>query len=90
MRQTHWAGEKLFIHYAGRTVPVIDRVTGEIRPAHLFVAVSGASNYTFACATAPETPGDWLSALSKALHAGHALGGVPGLVIPDNPKALIT
>jgi transposase len=51
MRQTHRAGEKLFIDYAGQTVPVIDRGTGEIRQAHLFVAVLGASNYTFACAT---------------------------------------
>jgi transposase len=87
MRQTHRAGEKLFIDYAGQTVPVIDRVTGEIRPAHIFVAVLGASNYTFACATARETQADWLSGLSKALQA---FGGVPELVIPDNPKALIT
>jgi transposase len=87
MRQTHRAGEKLFIDYAGQTVPVIDRATGEIRPAHIFVAVLGASNYTFACATARETQGDWLSGLGKALQA---FGGVPELVVPDNPKALIT
>jgi transposase len=87
MRQTHRAGEKLFIDYAGQTVPVIDRVTGEIRQAHIFVAVLGASNYTFACATARETQADWLSGLAKALKA---FGGVPELVVPDNPKALIT
>lgn len=87
MRQTHRAGEKLFIDYAGQTVPVIDRLTGEIRHAHIFVAVLGASNYTFACATARETQADWLSGLAKALQA---FGGVPELVVPDNPKALIT
>jgi transposase len=87
MRQTHRAGEKLFIDYAGPTVPVIDRSTGEVRPAHIFVAVLGASNYTFACATARETQADWLLGLGKALQA---FGGVPELVVPDNPKALIT
>jgi transposase len=87
MRQTHRAGEKLFIDYAGQTVPVIDRLTGEIRHAHIFVAVLGASNYTFACATARETQADWLSGLAKALQA---FDGVPELVVPDNPKALIT
>jgi transposase len=87
LRQTHRAGEKRFIGYAGQTVPVIDRVTGEIRPAHIFVAGLGASNYPFACATARDTQADWLSGLSKALQA---LGGVPERVIPDNPKALIT
>jgi transposase len=86
MRQTHRAGEKLFIDYAGQTVPLIDRITGEVRPAHIFVAVLGASNYTFACATARETQADWLLGLGKALQA---FGGVPELVVPDNPKALI-
>ena len=52
MRQTHIAGEKLFVDYAGQTVPIIDAATGEIRRAQIFVAVLGASNYTYACATA--------------------------------------
>lgn len=86
MRQTHRAGEKLFIDYAGQTVPVIDRATGEIRPAHIFVAVLGASNYTFACATAAETQADWLGALGRALHF---IGGAPDLIVPDNPRAMI-
>ena len=51
MRQTHRAGEKLFIDYAGPTVPVVCAATGEIRTAQIFVAVLGASNYTFAEAT---------------------------------------
>nr|MDA8251400.1 IS21 family transposase [Rhodospirillales bacterium] len=45
MRQTHVAGEKLFVDYAGDTVPVFDGASGEERPAHVFVAVLGASNY---------------------------------------------
>ena len=47
MRQEHRAGEKLFVDYAGRTVAVVDRHTGELRQAQVFVAVLGASNYTF-------------------------------------------
>jgi transposase len=86
MRQVHRAGEKLFIDYAGQTVPVVNPDTGEVRRAHIFVAVLGASNYTYACATAGETQVDWLRGLGQALQF---LGGVPALVVPDNPRALI-
>ena len=86
MRQTHRAGEKLFADYAGDTVPVIDPATGEIHRAHIFVAVLGASNYTYACATAAETQADWLGALGRALHF---IGGAPELIVPDNPRAMI-
>ena len=52
MRQIHIAGEKLFVDYAGSTVPIIEAASGEITQAQIFVATLGASNYTFACATA--------------------------------------
>lgn len=87
MRQIHRAGEKLFADYAGPTVPIIDAVTGEIRPASIFVAVLGASSYTFACATAGQTQNDWLTGMGRALTF---LGGVPALIVPDNPRALVT
>lgn len=86
MRQTHRAGEKLFADYAGQTLSVIDALTGEIRQANIFVAVLGASNYTYACATARQTMADWLGGLSLAMTY---MGGVPELVVPDNPRALI-
>lgn len=86
MRQVHRAGEKLFIDYAGPTVPLIDQTTGEISQAHIFVAVLGASNYTYACATARETQADWLHGLTGALDF---IGGVPEMVVPDCPKALV-
>jgi transposase len=86
MRQVHRAGEKLFIDYAGPTVPIVDPDTGAMRAAHIFVAVLGASNYTYACATAGETQGDWLRGLTQAFQF---FGGVPALVVPDNPRALI-
>ena len=86
MRQVHRAGEKLFIDYAGQTVTIVDPDTGEMRAAHIFVAVLGASNYTYACATSGETQGDWLRGLTQAFAF---IGGVPALVVPDNPRALI-
>ena len=87
MRQIHRAGEKLFADYAGPTVPIVDAHTGEIRPASIFVAVLGASSYTFACATPGQTQADWLTGMGRALAF---IGGVPALIVPDNPRALVS
>ena len=86
MRQIHVAGEKLFVDYAGPTVPLIDPASGEITRAHIFVAVWGASNYTYAEATATESKADWIAAHVNALTF---FGGAPALLVPDNPRALI-
>jgi transposase len=84
MRQSHRAGEKLFVDYAGPTVPIVDRTTGEIRQAQIFVAVLGASNYTYAEATWTQGLEDWLMAHVRAFAF---FGGVPEIVVPDNLKA---
>ena len=86
MRQTHIAGEKLFIDYAGQSVPIIDAATGEITRAQIFVATFGASNYTFACATARQTTADWIGAQIQALEF---FAGVPRLIVPDQTRSLI-
>jgi transposase len=86
MRQVHRAGEKLFIDYCGPTVPVVNPDTGEIRQAQIFVAVLGASNYTFACATWTQKQEDWLAAHVQALEF---FGGVPALLVPDNLKSAV-
>jgi len=86
MRQIHPGGERLFVDYAGQTVPVVDAGTGEIRRAQVFVAVLGASNYTYACATWQQTAADWVGAIIAALTF---IGGVPRLLVPDQPRALI-
>lgn len=86
MRQIHIAGEKLFVDYAGQTVPIIDCATGEITKAQIFVATFGASNYTYACATARQTTADWIGAQVQALEF---FGGVPRLIVPDQARALI-
>ena len=67
MRQEHRAGEKLFVDYAGQTVPVVNRETGERREAQIFVAVLGASNYTFAEATWTQSLPDWCASHVRAL-----------------------
>lgn len=81
MRQTHRAGEKLFIDFAGPTLALTDGTR-----AHIFVAAMGASSYTFACATARETMADWLDATAQALSF---YGGVPQLIVPDNARSMI-
>lgn len=60
MRQTHVAGEKLFVDYAGHTIPWVDQFTGEVHQAQIFVAVLGASNYTFIDATRTQSLPDWI------------------------------
>jgi len=81
MRQDHKAGERMFVDYAGGTVPVADRGTGEIRQAQVFVAVLGASNYTYAEATWTQGTTDWVGAHVRAFEY---FAGVPALVVPDN------
>jgi len=87
LRQEHRAGEKLFVDYAGQTVPVQDPATGEIREAQLFVGVLGASNYTFAEATWTQGLGDWIGSHMRAFEF---YGGVPEIVVPDNLKSGVT
>jgi transposase len=81
MRFNHRAGEKLFVDYAGHTIPVIDKRTGEIREAQIFVATMGASNYTYAEATWTQSLPDWISSHVKAFNF---LGGAPEIIVPDN------
>ena len=87
MRQTHVGGDKLFVDYAGDTVPVIvDRLTGEMRQAQIFVAVMGASNFTYVEATWTQGLADWIGAHTRAFAA---IGGVPRLLVPDNAKVAV-
>ena len=87
MRQVHPAGERLFVDYAGQTVELVDPATGEIRPAQVFVAVLGASSYTYAEATWTQTLPDWIGPHVRALAF---FGGVPRQIVPDNLKSGVT
>src|SRR3954453_12387703 len=87
MRQSHAGGDKLFVDYAGDSVPVvIDRLTGKTRPGQIFVAVLGASNFTYAEASWSQALADWIGGHTRAFEA---IGGVPNLLVPDNPKVAV-
>lgn len=81
LRQKHKAGEKIFVDYAGQTVPVVDPETGEVREAQIFVGVLGASNFTFAEATWSQSLPDWTASHVRMFEY---FGGVSELLIPDN------
>ena len=87
MRQSHRAGETMFVDYAGQTIPVVNRDTGELREAQIFVAVLGASNYTFARASWTQSLPDWIDAHCRAFTF---FGGVTETLVPDNLKTGVT
>ena len=84
LRQEYLAGEKLFIDFAGKTIPITNRYTGEITQSEIFVAVLGASNYTYAEAVESQNLPSWIGAHTRAFEY---FGGVAALLIPDNLKA---
>lgn len=87
LRQRHNAGEKLFIDYAGHIIPVQDPATGKITDAQIFIAVLGASNYTFAEATPSQALPYWIK---SHIHAFEFFKGVAHILVPDNLKSGIT
>ena len=87
LRQHYVAGERLFVDYCGPTMPVGDRLTGEVREAQIFVAVLGASDYTYVEATWTQGLPDWIGAHRRCFEF---LQAVPALVIPDNIKSGVT
>jgi transposase len=86
MRQTHLAGEKLFVDYSGLTMPIYDQRTGEVHKAQIFVAVLGASGYTFVHATHSQTQEDFIY---SHVSCYNFFGGAPRVVVPDNLKSAI-
>ncbi|MBT7483336.1 IS21 family transposase [Candidatus Peregrinibacteria bacterium] len=86
MRQSHKAGEKMFVDYSGQTAQVTDPKTGEIKNAQIFVAVLGASNYTYAEASWSQKLPDFIA---SHVNAFRFFEGVPAMVIPDNLKSAV-
>jgi len=83
MRQVHKAGEKLFVDYSGKKPEIVDPATGVVRAVELFVAVLGASNYTYAEATETQRSADFIQSHGRAVEY---LGGVPAAIVPDQLK----
>ena len=86
LRQTHVAGERVFVDYAGPTMRIIDRASGEIRHAQIFVGVLGASNYTYAEAHGSQRLPDWIAAHTRMFEF---FGGVPAVIVCDNLKSAV-
>jgi transposase len=84
MRQVHRAGDKVFVDYSGRKPTIVDPTTGERTEVELFVAVLGASNYTYAEATRTQRSHDWIESHLRLLEF---LGGVPRAIVPDQLKS---
>jgi transposase len=87
LRRHHAPGDKLFVDYAGQTVPITDRYSGELREAQIFVGVLGCSNLTYAEATWTQKLPDWLGSHVRMLES---FGGVPAAIVPDNLKSGVT
>jgi len=87
MRQTHPAGERMFVDYAGQTVDVIDAACGEVRPAQVFVVALGASNLTYAKARWTQSLPNWIGCYVGAFAF---FGGVARQVVCDNLKSGVT
>ncbi len=87
MRQNHKAGDKLFVDYAGQTIPIHSQKTGQVHQAQIFVAVMGMSNYTYAEATWDQTLQNWVS---SHVNAFEYFEGVVRLLVPDNLKSAVS
>jgi len=84
LRQTHKAGEKTFVDYAGQTIPIVDRHTGNVQEAQIFVSVLGASNYTYSEATWDQSLPNWIGSHVRSYEY---FEGVTRVTVPDNLKA---
>lgn len=87
MRQEHRAGEKLFVDYCGQTLPIVDPATGEVREAQVYVAVLGASNYTYTEATWSQGLADWTGSHVRTFAF---IGGASKAIVPDNLLSGVT
>lgn len=84
LRQDYKAGEKTFVDYAGDTVPIYDKNTSVVKQAQIFVAVLGASNYTYSEGQEDQSLPNWINA---HVNMFEYFGGVTEMVIPDNLKS---
>jgi len=87
MRQVHRAGEKCFIDYSGAKPSLVDRNTGEVKDVELYVAVLGASSYTFAEATLTQQRDDFIGSTARAFEY---FGGVPQIAVPDQLRSAVS
>jgi transposase len=87
MHIIHKAGDKMYVDYAGKTLQIVDKETGEVSDVQFFIAVLGASQYTYAEASPSQGKEDFITSVENALLF---YGGVPSAIVPDNLKSAVT
>jgi transposase len=87
MHMTHKVGDKMYIDYAGKTLEMVDESTGEIITLQFFVAILGASQYTYAEASMSQKKEDFIASVENSLYY---FKGVPRAIVPDNLKSAVT
>jgi len=87
MRQSHRAGEKIFVDYSGKKPYIVDQNSGECIEVELFVAVVGASNYTYVEATRTQKAHDWIASHVRALEY---FGGASEMIVPDQLRSAVS
>lgn len=86
MRMEHKLGDKLYVDYAGKKLEVVDKETGEVKEVEVFVAVLGASQYTYVEATYTQKQEDFINSLCHSLEF---FKGVPQAIVPDNLRQAV-
>ena len=86
MRQSHRAGEKVFVDYSGKKLQLVDLQTGELRPVELFVGVLGASGLIYAEASPDQSLANWVDCHRHRLEY---FGGVPKVFVPDQLRSAV-
>ena len=86
MHMNHKAGDKMFVDYAGKTLELVNKDTGGLTEVQFFVAILGASQYTYAEASMSQKKEDFIASTENALHF---FGGVPAAIVPDNLKSAV-
>ena len=86
MHINHKAGDKMYVDYAGKTLSIVDMDTGEIKEVQFFVAILGASQYTYAEASMSQQKEDFVASVENAIHF---FGGTPAAIVPDNLKSAV-
>jgi transposase len=87
MHINHKAGDKMYVDYAGKTLQIVDKESGEVQQVQFFVAILGSSQYTYAEATMSQSKEDFITSVQNALYF---YGGVPAAIVPDNLKSAVT
>lgn len=86
MHMEHKSGDKMYIDYAGKTLFITEKESGERQEVQFFVAILGASQYTYAEASLSQKKQDFVQSIENALHY---FGGVPAAIVPDNLKSAV-